>query len=308
MIKSVTVINPNEESIKMVLSNPWESGFAITDMSGIGPGKADVNVAQIATDDGGLFNFARIGSRNIVLTIKLLEDLEDKTIETTRHKSYRYFPLKKRVILIFETNNRTIYIVGYVESNEPDIFSESESIQVSIICPDPFFYSYGDSGKQVTVFNGVEKKFRFPFSNKNPNVPKLIMGTLKMMESQNIEYEGDADVGIIIIMEFIGTSKMITIYNTGTREQFKIDTELLKILIGRDIHNGDTIVITTVKGNKSIIMYTAEGEVFNILNAVEKNPAWFTLSKGSNQFAYLAEEGSANIQFRIENRIVYEGV
>ena len=38
MIKSVTVTNYLGESLKMKLTNPYDSGIAITDITGIGPG------------------------------------------------------------------------------------------------------------------------------------------------------------------------------------------------------------------------------------------------------------------------------
>ena len=44
------------------------------------------------------------------------------------------------------------------------------------------------------------------------------------------------------------------------------------------------------------------------LNCLDKNADWFQLAKGDNIFAYTAEYGSTNLQFKIENRIVYEGV
>ena len=35
---------------------------------------------------------------------------------------------------------------------------------------------------------------------------------------------------------------------------------------------------------------------------------WFQLSKGDNIFAYVVEEGTTNVQFKIENRTAFEGV
>ena len=54
MIKSVTVTNYLGESLKMELTNPYDSGIAITDITGIGPGKADINVTELTSSDGSL--------------------------------------------------------------------------------------------------------------------------------------------------------------------------------------------------------------------------------------------------------------
>lgn len=46
----------------------------------------------------------------------------------------------------------------------------------------------------------------------------------------------------------------------------------------------------------------------NILNCLDKDSDWFQLSKGDNIFAYVVEEGTTNVQFKIENRTAFEGV
>lgn len=72
MIKSVTVTNYLGESLKMELTNPYDSGIAITDITGIGPGKADINVTELTSSDGSLYNSARLGTRNIVMTLRFM--------------------------------------------------------------------------------------------------------------------------------------------------------------------------------------------------------------------------------------------
>ena len=56
MIYSLTAINFLGESINLPLDNPYETGLAITSISGIGPTKATVNVSDLAVSDGGIFN------------------------------------------------------------------------------------------------------------------------------------------------------------------------------------------------------------------------------------------------------------
>lgn len=165
MIKSMSVTNYLGESIEIPLGNPYETGFAITEIEGLGSGKSDISVTELTSRDGSIFNSSRVGTRNIVLTIRFIETPD---IETVRQKTYKYFPIKKQVTLGFETDNRSCYINGYVESNEPDIFSDKESSQISIICPDPYFYS---KDLNSTVFSGVISEFEFPFSNELPIDP-----------------------------------------------------------------------------------------------------------------------------------------
>jgi hypothetical protein len=304
VIKSITVINYLGGSIKLDLARPEESGFVVQSVTGLGPGKASINTTEVSTNDGSLFNSSRLPSRNIVIGLKFLWK---NSIEDVRQLSYKHFPIKKKLTLLIETDNRQAEIDGYVESNDPNIFSRDEGSDISIVCPNPFFYSAGKNGKRTTVFYGVEPMFEFPFSNESLQECLLEMGAIQNQTEKVITYDGDSEIGVIITIHAVGEASKIVIYNTGTREIMRIDTDKLATFTGSGIIAGDDIIICTVKGSKSINLQRA-GKRINILNCLEKNADWFQLAKGDNIFAYTAETGSSNLQFKIENRIVYEGV
>ena len=304
MIRAITVTNYLGDSIKLDLVRPEQSGFIVTSVTGLGSGKANINMTEVATNDGGLFNSSRLPSRNIVISLKYLWH---DSIEDVRQLSYKYFPIKKKLTLLIETDNRQAEIDGYTETNEPTIFSKDEGSDISIVCPNPFFYSAGKDGINTTIFYGVEPLFEFPFSNESLYECLLEMGRIQNQTEKTIVYSGDAEIGVTITIHAIGEARNITIYNTGTREIMRIDTDKLKAFTGSGIIPGDEIIICTVKGQKSITLLR-NGKTTNILNCLDKNADWFQLAKGDNIFAYTVEEGRANLQFRIENRIVYEGV
>ena len=160
MIRSARVINFRGESMTMVLDHPASSGFIVKSITGLGPVKSDIFMSSYAAMDGGRFNSARVNTRNIVFNL-IIDPRFD--IETLRQKLYRFFPIKKKVSLRFTTDNRICDTEGYVESNEPDIFSNQESAQISILCPDPFFYSGGDEGVIYAELGDIG--FEFPFWN-----------------------------------------------------------------------------------------------------------------------------------------------
>lgn len=304
MIKTVTVTNYLGESLTLELSNPWDIGIAITKIEGLGPVKADINSTEISSGDGARFNSARIGTRNIVFTFRLLEA---PTVEDSRQKTYKYFPIKTNVTLLFETDNRLCQITGYVESNKPNIFSEEEDTQISIICPNPYFISMENGGTNSVVFFGSEPTFEFPFSNESLTDPLIIFGNVKLRQEEIVPYDGDSQVGFTIKMHALGEVRQITIYNTKTRESMKIDTDVLNEITGSGIIAGDEITISTIKGDKHITLLR-DGEETNILNALGKDVDWFQLSKGDNRFAYLCEYGAENLEFSINYQTLYEGV
>mgnify|MGYP001343006686 FL=1 len=307
MIKSITVTNYLGDSIKLELRRPEKSGFLIESISGLGPSKANINTTEVSTNDGSLFNSARLNQRNIVFEIIFVETINGESIEDVRQKSYKYFPLKKKLDLLIETDNRIAKTTGYVESNEPNIFSSREGSQISIICPDPHFYSAGPDGNNTTVFYGIEPVFEFPFSNESLTDPLITFGNIHFKTENVITYKGDTEIGVTIHIHAIGEAENITIYNTGTREIMRIDTTKLESLTGSGIVAGDDIIIKTQKGDKSITLIR-EGKTTNILNCLDKKTDWFTLAKGDNIFAFTAESGTTNLQFWIENKVIYEGV
>ena len=193
MIKSLKITNFRGEELKIELADPWEHGLIIQSIDGIGPVNATINTTEIATTDGSRFNSARLSQRNIVLYFVFEEvihsisgiaggaivipdggiietggyqitDVDMETIEDIRHKTYKYFPLKKQLTLEFETDTRTLQISGYVESNTPSIFSEREGCQISIICPDPYFYDA--KGVKEVEFGTHDPLLQFPISNE----------------------------------------------------------------------------------------------------------------------------------------------
>lgn len=307
MIYSIVVTNYLGDRIKLELGKPEISGFLIKSITGLGPAKANVNTTEVSTNDGSLFNSARLSQRNIVLDMVFTNTVYGESIEDLRQKSYKYFPLKKSVELIIETDNRYVKTTGYVESNEPNIFSSQEGTQISIICPDPYFYSAGEDGNNVTNFYSIDPMFEFPFSNESLDEPLLVFGEIQIKTEGVITYHGDSEIGVMIYIHAIGPATNINIYNTETREVMKINTEKISSLTGKGIVASDDIVINTAKGEKSITLIR-EGISYNILNCLDKNTDWFTLAKGDNIFAFTADSGVTNLQFRVENKVIYEGV
>ena len=310
MIKSITITNHLGESITLDLEDPSTSGFIITSIDGLGPVKAAVNMTELATNDGAIDNSARLESRNIVMNLQFYNDqkyVTGETIEDIRLKSYKYFPIKRTITFLIETDNRICQTTGRVESNEPDIFQQNEGCQISILCPDPYFYSAGEDGDTKTVFFGADPKFEFPFENNSLTEKLIEFGTIETKTEGIITYEGDAETGIIITIHAVGNASGLVIYDVNTRGIMRIDDSKLEDLLGSGIQAGDTITINTNRGHKGITMLRA-GVTTNILNALGRPISWFQLSKGDNVFAYTADEGISNLQFSILNKTLYEGV
>lgn len=292
MIHTLTVTNYRGEKYVFDFANMLTSEFVITDIKGVGPNKATINSVEVATNDGSIFNSARVEARNIVIKIAF----NGWDIEALRQKCYRYFPLKKMLTLEFLTDHRDCIITGYVEANEPNIFSKMEDTQISIVCPYPYFYS-AESQSKETVFYGEEPLFEFPFENEG-DLPLVEFGQINNVTEANIPYEGDAEVGLTFTAHAVGPVSNISIFDLDTGDSMTVRIDLIA---------GDDLIISTVKSRKYVRLLR-NGTYSNMLNSLDRNSTWVQLKKGDNAFAYTAESGLLNLQFRVQNDILYEGI
>lgn len=304
MIKLIRVITPTGEKLEIELKSPEKSGFFIDSIDGLGPSKSNVNVTASLYNDGAYYNSSRVVNRNIVLKFGFIET-PTESIEQIRNKTYRFFPMKTRLdIEIEREDGLKVGTFGYVETNEPSIFTKESGTTISIVCPDAFFH-----GEEVieTTFSGVSGGFTFPFSNNSLTVPLIKFGNVFINTEANVFYEGNIPTGINAVIGFLGAVNNLTIHNITTGSDMAISSTKLIALTGFDFKNGDLVLLSTVKGNKFIYL-VRNGLVVNILNTVSNLADWFTLQRGDNVFTYTASSGLSNIQFYISHRILYEGI
>lgn len=309
MIQTIYIKNyiGEETSITLTDSDP-DNGFLVKSITGLGPPKATINVSDYAILDGGMYNSARAETRNIVITLLFAKTTKCDSIETARQNSYKYFPLKRKVTLIFETDNRLCETAGYVESNEPDIFSQEESAQISIICDDPYFYEVGDNNPQTTYFGEITSLFEFPFENDSLDENLIEISRYEENKEKVLNYTGDAETGIVIKAHVLNHVGNITIYNFITHEVMKISDEIIGTLTGSKLKASDDLIISTIAGNQYANLLR-DGETINVLNAVDRSSDWFQLRKGTNVFAFTTDNDTDNyLEFQIENRVLFEGI
>lgn len=298
MIKTIKVTNYVGESITIDLANPDANGLAITDITGLGSLEATINTSDVATNDGTVYNSARVNARTITVTLKPLWTA-DSTIEENRRKIYKYFPIKKKLTLEIDTENRQMQIDGYVENSDTSIFSNFETTQVQIYCPEPYFENIYT---ETMMFSGVKPAFEFPFGGSDTSTPNtkdnLTMSELSTDTIRDVVYTGDIETGMEINIHATNEVSDVVIYNLSTNETMGIKGDLEPL---------DDIVICTIR-NKKTARLLRHGVYTNILNKLAKDSDWFELQKGTNIIAYTAEKGQESLQFSVKTKVLYEGV
>lgn len=277
-------VKNNKGEVLNLSSSPNYTVYKIT---GLQPPQVALHSSNNSTTDGITVSNVRTGQRNIVLYVSINGD-----VETNRINLYKYFPLKKTVTVHFKNNNRDVYIEGYVELIECDLFSKRQAAQISIICPQPYFKAIEDL---VSYFSDISSLFTFPFSiaAEGVEVSKLSTNVRK-----SIVNAGDVESGIIISLYAIGTVVKPVLYDVLERTHISFNFTMLP---------DDEIVIDTNVGKKSA-MLIRNGVATNIIGYMIPDSTWFTLQAGDNVFTYGADSGSSNLQITFRTSVLYGGV
>lgn len=285
MIKSLIVTNPKGEELTLELSRPELSGLYIKSIDGLGPPSASINTQDIATIDGALYVGSRLETRNIVIELGMLDI---PSVEENRLKTYKYFQTKRPVSIVVITDNRKVKIEGYVESNEPEIFSDMETTKISVICPDPYFYDIEPTTKN---FSETDPLFEFEFSNESLTENLLIMSEIRVDTRSLIVYPGDGDTGVKIQIKMLADVSTFVMYDVVSQKSMKFTGSKMPSGLGTTFKKNDIIEINTVKGNKYVSLIRG-GISSNIISALDRKAEWFQLSPGDNIFAYAADDGT----------------
>ena len=130
---------------------PSDDPVVIRNVDGLGPVKSEITTTPSGVSRGETFQGSSTGKRNIVLTLGLNPDWSTQTMSSLRQLLYAYLmPEQWCKLRINSDELPTTDIEGYVESFEPNMFSQDPEIQVSIINPKPDFIEI-----DATIFKGT---------------------------------------------------------------------------------------------------------------------------------------------------------
>lgn len=274
-----------------------EDRYQIINAEGLNPPNANVRRSPVAGMDGSKYMSAKLEERNIVLTVKVNGD-----VERNRLYLYDWFKTKHWCKMYYTNGSRDVYIEGYVETNECPLFTMSEQMQISIVCPDPYFQS---AQEIVTDISKVLPNFEFPFAfgAEGVDTPTITDEAIEFSmyihdRIVNVPNDGEDDTGLIIQITARGEVVNPTIYNVVTREFFTMKITMQK---------NDILTINTNKGQKSVTLLH-DITLTNQINKVLRDSTWLGLGKGDNLFTYDAEVGSADMHILFTHRTKYQGV
>jgi hypothetical protein len=185
------------------------TAYAITSITGLNPPAANINTVDAALLDGSTFNSSKVGMRNIVINLAIQNPAEKNRVEL-----YRYVKTKKPCTVYFQNGRRNVYIDGYFETLDVNLFENIQMAQISIICPQPFFLDMETQTIDGLYFNA--------------------------------ENGGDIETGATITITATGGSVVNpSITNSDTGDYFKLNYT---------IPEAATLTINTIRGQKGVTL------------------------------------------------------
>ena len=210
-----------------VSSIPSMDIIQITNIDGLGPVKANVNTSPYGSMDGAAYNGSNVADRNIVATITLNPDWDIWTPSKLRKLVYSYFIPKSNVRLVFESDADypPVEIFGYVETCEPNIFSKDLEIQISIICPNPYFQAVnyvveagqtGDAPINIVNDGTVDSGINVVLTKSSGADPTLFKIQVRDVADEHFWVDAGLTTGVRFEMNSVPGQKYIRNVNIGT--------------------------------------------------------------------------------------------
>jgi hypothetical protein len=243
---------------------PSDDPVQVRGVDGLGPVKANIASTPLATGRGEQYQGTTTGKRNIILSLGLNPNWQDHTMATLRQLLYRYFMPEDWLKLRFTSDHLPVVdIEGYVESFEPNMFSEDPEVQISIICPKPDFIQTDASIIYGTVDDGTQE-YAFEY------IGTIDVGYELRIEASipNLAYSGD----LTINTRAFGEDQSVTI------EDIVVDTT--KYFRFCSVRNAKRVGSVAV----------SDGIFTNQLGKMTNESVWPVLKPGENVITVAADE------------------
>lgn len=312
MIKSIEIshIYGEYNHLTMILESPEESeGYAVKEVKGLTPGKTNIGTTDWAIIDGSSITTNRLPKRTISFDIVFIEGL-GRTIEQMRDYIYLYFPIKKKVkITIHRTNGQSFYIHGYVEKNEPKIWSKQEGVDIDILCPDPYFKDTEadivDFIEQIDYwhFDSFTPRVEIPdesldFPPRDQQFPVFPISEIVVVKERDIDNDSNVDVGLEMKIHAYGVVENPGIMNETSNEMFRLIYTMSK---------DEEITIITRDAEYSVTS-NKNGNILQYVDLAIND--WIKAYPGRNHISIFcdSEYGLENMNLTITTRPIYAGV
>jgi hypothetical protein len=260
LLTHIDVESDNPFTVPIVGATPKDS-ILFKQITGLNPPNRNLFIGDYSRD-GGIFQGRRVGVRNVVITMELNPNPAlGETVSGLRENLYKAFidPLAESDYLKLNfhlDDGRVLFLVGYTETFDTEIFSADTLAQASILCPDPYLRD-----DEATILTNPSGWTTVPFA-----------------------YTGTAETGFEVRIEIhASTPKLILANNTVTDDTANPNYARGRMILNRAFVNGDVVTINTVRGFRRIWLTPAGGgPVISIYGSMTPTSRWLELHSQAN--------------------------
>lgn len=259
----------NVENGSILQFNNLASPFIITEILGLDPPDATINIDEYALLDGGIYNSSKANIRTMQIAFVI-----DKNAAASRQQIYKVLrPGRKVRIDYSDDNGLEVFVEGYV--GKPDIthFAIKQMCTVQITCPESYW-----RGAEVIIDNFVQITDGFHFEFASTEEPQIVFGERSVNTSISITNDGNLDVGFTATIRFKAAAEYLAIVNLDTDKQISLSLTQAAIVAE------DVIVINTRPNQKEIILQRAGEPDVSLFWAIDYGVTdWPMLIPGENR-------------------------
>lgn len=253
-----------------------EGKYQLVEVDGIELPEIDMATYDIASIDGAKVSNIKMPDREITATLYIRGN-----VETNRRAIHQLCRVRSVMRLHFVTDGGAKYIDGYVKSIDSNRFSNIVEMDITFICPDPYFKA--ETGV-ITDMSRTYGAFYFPFGMNR------VMGVQDLLRTATINSVSENETGIIIRVTFLASASSLRITNADTGEY---------LTINYSFSNGDILEINTIDGQKDVTLQHNDS-IRSIIAYVADGSTFFQLQAGDNRFNYVINNNPQNVNAEME--------
>ncbi len=287
-MRSVTCINKN--GISCTFGEGGFSPFLLADADGIYSKAMNVNTSSNTGVDGSVYHSSSLKQRNIVLTLKDIGNYVEN-----RAFLNALFEEKTLGELLIRDGSEERKIEYIVEKVTSDGINAYRTHQVSLICPDPYFYDLYDTSFTMSSFM-PSFFFKHAFAAAKEEFGYRQKEKIKVINN-DLSVDG---TGMTIKIACNGSVKNPSITRVEDHAHISIGTTTKPL----SLVAGDVVTVTTDNGNKKVIL-THDGVDSSINQYLSEDSSFLQLRRGSNSIGYSADEGVDSMVLTISYRNRY---
>ncbi len=260
--------------------------FKIISVGGLEASTYTINSID-SNQDGKIVTNKKIEPREIIIKGDINKNENE---DINRKKLISFFNPKYDGVLKVNRNGnkkKILYVVSSFRFTNSNLY-DFQQFEIILECPDPYFESIDDFGKNIAT---ITKQFAFPLaivSNKGK-----IMGYKTYNNNVLLQNDGDCEVGCQIHIK--------AKYGGVTNPKILLNDKF--ILVKTEMKLNDELVINTNRRKKSVKLNGV-----NIIHNTDRKTTFFSLARGDNIMKYESDEGYENMEVNVYFYKKYLGV